>query len=431
MAVMSSPYPCPHGKCIFCPGGTDFGTPQSYTGKEPAARRAGRNDYDPFNQVKDRINQLEAIGHDVSSVDLIIMGGTFPCREPEYKEMFVRRCFDALNGKESENIREALDANEKSEHRCAAVAMETRPDRMKNEDAEDAMFLGATRFELGVQILDDGILRAVNRGHTVQDIIDATKACKDAGLSVCYHIMPGLPGSDPEKDLECFKRVFSDPDFRPDSLKFYTTLVIGGTGLYEMWKNGEYEPYGTETAAKLLSEMKTVIPEYVKVNRIQRDIPVSEIEAGITKSNLRQIVSEHMAAEGKKCRCIRCREVGRTDIEPIDVSEAEPKITEYEASGATEYFVSYETEDFLIGFARLRIDGNLASVRELKVSGSPGNPEGWQKRGYAEKLMERAEKKASECGIGKMRVTCGPGTREFFRKLGYSLEFPYMTKTLS
>lgn len=431
VAVMSSPYPCPHGKCIFCPGGTDFGTPQSYTGKEPAARRAGRNDYDPFAQVTDRIGQLEAIGHDASSVDLIIMGGTFPCREPEYKETFLRRCFDALNGKDSGNIREALDLNENADYRCAAVAMETRPDRMKKEDAEDAMRLGATRFELGVQILDDGILRSVNRGHTVQDIVDATRVCKEAGLPVCYHIMPGLPGSDPEKDLKCFERVFSDPDFRPDSLKFYTTLVIGGTTLYEMWRKGEYEPYGTETAVKLLSEMKTTIPEYVRVQRIQRDIPVPEIAAGITKSNLRQLVSENMAAEGKKCRCIRCREVGHTGTAPRDVSETELKITEYEASGAKEFFIAYEAEDSLIGFVRLRADGSgVASVRELKVSGSQGDSEGWQNRGYAEKLMEQAEKKASENGAAKVRVTCGPGTREFFRNLGYSLEFPYMSKRI-
>jgi len=86
VAVMTSPHPCPHGKCIYCPGGVENGSPQSYTGKEPAARRALRNDFDPFMQVSDRITQLEAIGHKTDKIDLIIMGGTFTSRDPEYQE---------------------------------------------------------------------------------------------------------------------------------------------------------------------------------------------------------------------------------------------------------------------------------------------------------------------------------------------------------
>lgn len=312
VAVMASPHPCPHGKCTFCPGGVENGSPQSYTGKEPAARRAGRNLYDPYMQVTDRIRQMEAIGHDVSKIDLIVMGGTFTCRDPEYKEWFVKRCFDAMNGSDSPDLASAQDLNETADRRCAAMAVETRPDSFSLGEAEDAMRLGATRVEIGVQILDDAILGAVNRGHTVQDIVDSTRVCKEAGISVGYHIMPGLPGSDPEKDMECFRRIFSDPAFRPDSFKFYTTLVIPGTRLYDMWKEGEYEPYGTEEAVELLAEMKSIVPEYVRIQRIQRDIPVPEIAAGILKSNLRQLVHQRMAEQGRKCRCLRCREAGHT-----------------------------------------------------------------------------------------------------------------------
>lgn len=434
VAVMTSPHPCPHGKCIFCPGGVDNNSPQSYTGKEPAARRAGRNEYDPYRQVKDRIDQLTVIGHDTSKIDLIIMGGTFTCRDQEYKEWFVRRCFDAMNGIDSEDLLSAQDMNEDSEHHCVALAVEVRPDSFNAEEVKDAMRLGATRVELGVQILDDDILAAVNRGHTIDHIIGSTRACKEAGIPVCYHIMPGLPDSDPQKDMESFKRIFSDSDFRPDAFKFYTTLVIPKTQLYDMWDAGEYEPYDTEMAVKLLSEMKSIVPEYVRIQRIQRDIPVPEIAAGIMKSNLRQLVQQRMADQGKKCRCLRCREVGHTGTKPKDPEDAELYVTKYEASGGTEHFISYQHEDSVICYLRLRTNGSNASIREIKVSGSIvpiSNIGTWHNRGYDAKLLKKAEDIARSVGAFNVKVTCGSGDRRFYRDLGYELERPYMVKNLS
>lgn len=434
VAVMASPHPCPHGKCIFCPGGVDNNSPQSYTGKEPAARRAGRNEYDPYRQVNDRIDQLTVIGHDTSKIDLIIMGGTFTCRDEEYKEWFVRRCFDAMNGIDSEDLRTAQDINEDSDHHCVALAVEVRPDSFTTEEIKDAMGLGATRVELGVQILDDDILSAVNRGHDINHIIESTRACKEAGIPVCYHIMPGLPGSNMEKDMDSFKRIFSDPDFRPDSFKFYTTLVIPKTQLYDMWVAGEYEPYDTEMATQLLSEMKSMVPEYVRIQRIQRDIPVPEIAAGVMKSNLRQLVQKHLAEQGKKCRCLRCREVGHTGTTPTDPEDAELKVIEYEASGATEHFISFEHQDSVIGFLRLRTHEGKASIREIKVSGSlssTSNAGTWHNRGYDAQLLKKAEEIARSLGAFNMKVTCGVGDRRLYRDLGYRLEHPYMVKDLS
>ncbi|MBR6911981.1 MAG: tRNA uridine(34) 5-carboxymethylaminomethyl modification radical SAM/GNAT enzyme Elp3, partial [Candidatus Methanomethylophilaceae archaeon] len=233
VAVMSSPFDCPHGKCAYCPGGVANNSPQSYTGKEPAARRAGRNDFDPYKQVSDRINQLTDIGHLTDKIDLIIMGGTFTCRDPEYQEWFVRRCFDAMNGVDSTTLGEAQALNEVSAHRCVGLTVETRPDVFDNDQIERSMRLGATRVELGVQILDDDILDKVDRGHRTDAVRDCTKRCKDHGLKICYHLMPGLPGSSPEHDLECFRKVFDEPDYRPDMLKFYPTLVVDGTKVLE------------------------------------------------------------------------------------------------------------------------------------------------------------------------------------------------------
>lgn len=66
VAVMTSPAPCPHGKCLPCPGGVEKNTPQSYVGLEPAAMRGRQHGYDAFKQVTARLRELESIGHDVS-----------------------------------------------------------------------------------------------------------------------------------------------------------------------------------------------------------------------------------------------------------------------------------------------------------------------------------------------------------------------------
>ncbi len=435
VAVMTSPYPCPHGKCMYCPGGVDNNSPQSYTGKEPAARRAERNEFDPYRQVTERMRQLEAIGHRTDKIDLIIMGGTFTSRDPEYQDMFVRRCFDAMNGRDAPDTATAQEWNETAEHRCVGLTVETRPDVFTDEQIERSMELGATRVELGVQILDDGILASVDRGHGVKEVIDGTKRCKDHGLKICYHIMPGLPGSSPEKDLECFGRVFSDPDFRPDMLKFYTTLVVAGTKLYDMWKAGDYEPYDVDTATALLADMKAMVPEYVRIQRIQRDIPAPQIAAGILRSNIRQLVQERLKETGRECRCIRCREVGHSDISLGDPSEIKMGDLVYEASGGREHFINLTYEDKLIGYARLRLDGSgIGTIRELKVFGKMAqigkDGEDWQHRGFGKELLAEAERTARENGCSEMRVTSGVGVRGYYRSQGYDLIRPYMVKRL-
>ena len=429
VAVMTSPHPCPHGKCSYCPGGTD--SPQSYTGKEPAARRASRNEYDPFLQVRDRIEQLEAIGHRTDKIDLIVMGGTFTSRDPEYQEWFVRRCFDAMNDSESRTIEEAKVMNETSEHRCIGLTVETRPDVFTKDQIDRAMRLGATRVELGVQILDDEILQAVERGHGTAEIIRATRESKDAGLKVCYHIMPGLPGSDPDKDMRSFKKMFDDPDYRPDMLKIYTTLVIEGTKLYDMWKAGGYTPYDVDTAVDLISNMKSIVPEYVRIQRIQRDIPAPQISAGILKSNVRELVADEMQRRGKECRCIRCREAGHRGISMDDPERMTIRTMEYEASGGKELFISMEYEDSIAGYVRLRISGSTASVRELKVFGkmAPIGAEGdWQHRGIGKELMDIAERTARENNADEIRITSGAGVRGYYRSMGYEEKEPYMVK---
>lgn len=444
VAVMTSPHPCPHGKCIPCPGGPPYSA-QSYTGKEPASLRAVRNKFDPYLQTKERIKQLKAIGHSVDKIDLIIMGGTFPARDFYYQEWFVKRCYDAMNGMEARALEKAKKINEKAMHRCIGLTIETRPDWCRLHHVERMLNFGATRVELGVQILDDEVLYEMGRGHTVVDTIEATKILKDAGFKVCYHIMPGLPGSNYEKDVECFRKIFMDERFMPDMLKIYPTLVVKPSMLYEKWKKGEYTPLKEEEAVEIISEMKKYVPEWVRIQRIERDIPSYLIEEGIKKSNLREMVQENMKKKGWECRCIRCREIGHRWWKEGKKGEGELMRRDYLASGGREIFLSIEDRenDVIIAYCRLRIpfkhwveDENVAIVRELKVHGpmveiGKRDAAKWQHKGYGKILMKKAEEIAIKFRKEKMFVLSGVGAKEYYRKIGYRDYGVYMAKDLA
>ncbi|MDH5595327.1 MAG: tRNA uridine(34) 5-carboxymethylaminomethyl modification radical SAM/GNAT enzyme Elp3, partial [Candidatus Bathyarchaeota archaeon] len=273
VAVMTKPWPCPKAvPCAYCPGGPPYGAPQSYTGYEPAAMRGMQNEFDPYRQVSHRIGQLEAIGHVVDKVELIVMGGTFPSMPVDYQERFVQRCLDAVIGKNSGSLDEAKKLGETSRVRNVGVTVETRPDWAREADVDHLLSMGVTRVELGVQNVFDDVYELVDRGHCVEDVVEATRVLKDSGLKVVYHVMPGLPGSSFERDLEGFREIFTNPDFKPDMIKIYPCLVLKGTRVYDWWKSGEYEPYSTDEAAELVFEVKKLVPSWVRVMRVQRDI---------------------------------------------------------------------------------------------------------------------------------------------------------------
>jgi elongator complex protein 3 len=439
VAVMTKPAPCPHGRCTYCPGGVDMGTPQSYTGREPAAMRAIQHNFDPYRQTVARLEQLKAIGHSVDKVDVIVMGGTFTTFDSRYRTWFVRRCLDGMNGKDSRTLEDAQSLNEKASSRCIGLTIETRPDCFGEKEVDHSMSLGATRVELGVQTTDDEILKGVERGHGSDETKRATRLSKDRGLKVCYHLMPGLPGSTMEKDLRTFKEIFTDEDYKPDMIKVYPTLVVEGTKLYDVWESGAYEPYREEEVVNLLVEMKKRIPRWVRIQRIQRDIPAPLIVDGVKKGDVRLLAQKQLRESNEKCNCIRCREIGRIDntVQARD-ARVEMKRTEYRASGGTEIFLSFDEEETngLVAYSRLRISNGVARLRELKVFGevvpieedSGGR---WQHRGLGKGLLEECERIVQEeMGINKLSVTSGVGARGYYRKIGYALEKPYMTKNL-
>ena len=432
VAVMTSPFPCPHGRCLPCPGEPPH-SPQSYTGHEPASLRAKRNNYDPYLQVKERLWQLSYIGHATDKIDLIVMGGTFPARNFLYQEWFIKRCYDAMNSREASSLEEAKKLNEKAKNRCVGLTIETRPDWCRLQQVEKMLELGATRVELGVQIIDDKVLYEINRGHNVKDIIDATRILKDAGFKVCYHIMPGLPYSDRENDIECFKKIFIDERFRPDMLKIYPTLVVKSSKLYEKWKKGEYKAIDEEEAIEIISEMKRWVPEWVRIQRVERDIPSYLIEDGIKKSNLREMVKRRMDELGIKCRCIRCREVRDRKVYDVELIRRD-----YIASSGREIFLSIENKekDLIVAYCRLRINKDFAIIRELKVHGSMveiGKMHGdkWQHKGYGRILLKKAEELSEKFKKDKIFVLSGVGAKEYYRKMGYVDEGFYMSKELA
>ncbi len=447
VAVMSSPARCPHGKCVPCPGGVEFNTPQSYTGLEPAAQRGAQYGYDPYKQVIARLSELESIGHTVDKVEIIVMGGTFIARDEEYKYKFMLGIFNALNtykskAKLEKDLEKAKRKNEKAKVRCIGITFETRPDYAKEEHIIEMLRYGGTRVEIGVQSIYNDVLEIINRGHTVEDSIEATRLLKDSAFKVCYHIMPGLPGSDFKRDLKMFKEIFSNEDFKPDYLKIYPTLVIKGTKLYEMYERGEYKPYTTEEVVELIAKAKRYFPEWVRVQRVQRDIPV-HAAIGLDKGNIRQLVHQKLKELGYSCRCIRCREVGHKGVPPSEYEKAELVIRKYKASKGLEYFISFEIPDYdaIVGFIRLRFPykpfikaiEDCALIRELHVYGKAipigKRDNAFQHRGFGERLLKEAEEIAKE-KYDKIAVISGIGVREYYRKFGYRKKFEYMVKRL-
>lgn len=418
VAVMSAPMVCPHGRCVMCPKGEN--APQSYTGFEPASMRARRNEYDPYMQVHGRLKQYYDTGKRPEKVELIVMGGTFPSFPLDYQKSFVNSCLSAMNRypkikpKKQCPLADVQKANESAKIRCVGMTFETRPDWCGKKEVEHILSFGGTRVELGVQTVHDKVLKKIKRMHSVNDSIKATEILKNNGFKVCYHMMLGLPGSDPEKDFESFRIIFENPDFRPDMLKIYPTVVCKGTEIYDWWKAGDYKPYSLKQTTELVKKIKQIVPRHVRIMRIQRDVPATQIVAGIKKTNLREMVKT-------ECQCIRCRQ-------PKDQVPENPKILvmEYEASGGREYFISCEEKNILFGFCRLRI-GEKNFVRELHVYG-PSVPIGEhgevQHRGIGRQLLQKAE----ETSDGKLHVISGIGAREYYRKLGYKREGYYMVK---
>nr|XP_061806795.1 elongator complex protein 3 [Nerophis lumbriciformis] len=457
VAVMCKPHRCPHisftgNICVYCPGGPDSDfeySTQSYTGYEPTSMRAIRARYDPFLQTRHRVEQLKQLGHSVDKVEFIVMGGTFMALSEDYRDYFIRNLHDALSGHTSNNVAEAVRYSERSNTKCVGITIETRPDYCLKRHLSDMLGYGCTRLEIGVQSVYEDVARDTNRGHTVRAVCESFHLAKDAGFKVVAHMMPDLPNVGIERDVEQFIEFFENPAFRPDGLKLYPTLVIRGTGLYELWKTGRYKSYTPSTLVDLVARILALVPPWTRVYRVQRDIPMPLVSSGVEHGNLRELALARMKDMGTECRDVRTREVGIQEIHhKVRPYQVELVRRDYVANGSWETFLSYEDpeQDILIGLLRLRrcspqsfrpeLKGGVSIVRELHVYGSvvpvsSRDPSKFQHQGFGMMLMEEAERMAAEeHGSDKLAVISGVGTRNYYRKMGYELEGPYMVKHL-
>ena len=482
VAVMTMPSNCPpQAKCIFCPGGinSQFGdTPKSYTGNEPASMRARRNFYDSYLQVFNRLEHYILLNQDISKCEVIVMGGTFTSFAKSYQEEFVKYIFKAMNDfsdlffnkgeldydkfskffeldmefKDAERIKKIIKKisklkgkcelknehlrNEKSNCRIIGLTLETRPDCVDLNIGNFMLELGATRIELGIQSMDDNVLEFVKRGHGTKESKDAIRLLRDLGFKLNLHYMIFY---NTKKEIEDMKKLFSDENYRPDMLKVYPCMIFPGTELYDLYKKGEYKEVTTKQAAEIISEFKRSVERYCRIMRVQRDIPPKFSSGGVDRSNLRQYVEELCKKKEVKCKCIRCREIGRSD----KIIDDNVYVDEFNANNGKEFFISIG-KDPLVGFVRMRfpsqclrkeITKDSAIIRELHVYSSAlkvgSKGEGYQHKGYGKILMDKTEEICKEFGKKKLLVISGVGVKDYYiSKLGYEKDGIYVSKKL-
>jgi len=440
VTVLTKPFPCP-GQCIFCPDYEEM--PVSYLPDEPGAMRALFHKYDPFTQVESRIKALYEIGHPTDKIELLILGGSWTAYDKEYQNWFIKRCFEAMNGIESDTLEEAHQINETATHKNVGLVLETRPDMITPRELTRMRKYGVTKLQLGIQSLDDHILKLNSRGHTVERARKGVALLRSAGYKIVLHWMPNLLGATPESDREDFSRLWTN--FCPDEIKIYPTQLLKDTGLFDIWRKGKFTPYTTEQLISLIADIKMTIPRYCRVNRIIRDIPSQNVVDGNKRTSLRQDIQEELTRRGKSCSCIRCREVGR---QKITAKTLEINDLEYVSNGCEEHFLSYDTEnDHLAGFLRLSLPGpaaldpkiddlvGAALIREVHIYGQslqvgqePGGAA--QHSGLGTALLKEAERIAAEKGFNKIAVISAVGTRLYYLDRGYSRGELYLLKDM-
>ena len=451
VTVLTAPAGCP-GECIFCPD--DWRMPKSYLFDEPGCQRAERDGFDPYAQTLGRIQSFENIGHDADKVELLVLGGTWSAYGRDYREWFIRRCFDAMNAAgdpdytDAATLEEAQRINVTARHRNVGLVVETRPDWITPDEIRHLRRLGVTKVQIGVQSLDDEILALNKRGHDVQAVRDALGLLRTAGFKLHLHWMPNLFGATPEKDRADFARFFDDPAIRPDEFKIYPCSLIADTELYDRWLAGAYHPYTQEELVALLADVKPTIPPYTRVNRLFRDIPAHHIQAGVTMSNLREVVHEELRRRGTRCGCIRCREIKRRQVSP---DELVLSVYSYDTDLTQEHFLEFRTgpqsqePGLIAGFLRLSLPlqprvgsrafldeiADSAMIREVHVYGPAlaigrAGVDAAQHVGLGTRLLAEARRISREAGFRRISVIAATGTQGYYGARGFERGELYM-----
>ncbi|MEM8860390.1 MAG: tRNA uridine(34) 5-carboxymethylaminomethyl modification radical SAM/GNAT enzyme Elp3 [Chloroflexota bacterium] len=446
VTVLTKPYPCP-GKCIFCP--TDVRMPKSYLHDEPGAQRAERYSFDPYDQTAGRIAALEKIGHPTQKIELLILGGTWSSYPRNYQEWFIKRCFDGMNGTDSDALEDAQLLNETSNHRNVGLVVETRQDHISIDELRWMRYLGVTKVQVGIQSMDEHVLAINKRGHDTQATRDAFKLLRAGGFKIHGHWMPNLLGATPESDIADYDSLWNDPAVRPDELKIYPCMLVENAELYAYWQRGEYKPYSEEEVTDILVHCITQTPVYARLTRVIRDIPTNNVVEGFTKANLRQLAEEKAKKMGQRATDIRGREIRR---ETVSIENLQLLTQTYETMGTTEHFLSFETKEDnskrrIAGFLRLSFPNadetaivdeleDCAMIREVHVYGpaldldKSGQGEA-QHIGLGTKLVNKAIEMAKAAGYANIAVISAIGTRKYYKKHGFQNTGLYMTRPVA
>ena len=440
--------------------------PRSYIHNEPAVLRANRDEFDPILQIYDRTDALTNCGHNVDKIEILVLGGTWDSYPMKYQESFIRDIYYSINTLNKRNnipkldIKKEITLAESSEKRIIGLTLETRPDYINLRQIRRLRRFNVTRLQIGVQHIDDEILKIIDRGCYLKDTIKGNNLWKNNGGKIDWHLMPDLPGSSKDKDIKMFEEIFGvnsieevsknyykydlkRPELQPDQLKIYPCEVVDYTKIKEWYENGNYKPYGEneKDLIEVITFIKQNVYPWIRINRIVRDIPSMNILGGNKNVNLHQKLLDRKEILSDD---IRCREVRRNTK---NIEKAELVVRQYNGVNSTEYFISYESPDkrILYGFLRLRINDNNENliynelkdcgfIRELHVYGQivghstkKGNV---QHMGFGKKMMKVAEDITKARGINKVAVISGVGVRGYYSSQGYKLVKDYMIKEL-
>ena len=450
ISILTSPYPtwidengeknkqnfsCKHN-CYFCPNEIDPVTrkmvmPRSYLSREPACLRASRNEFDPIKQIYDRLNTLEKMGHPLDKLEIIVLGGTVLEYPREYLTYFTRQIFyicnvyPFINSRKMLSLEEEQNINMTADIRIIGYTLETRPDGIDYESIYYLRSLGVTRMQIGIQHTNNELLKIVNRGHTVEDSIKALKLLKDSGIKIICHLMPDLPYVTKEQDIEMFNRVLNDPDLIFDEGKIYPMVATDYTIVKKWADEGKYVSNADRDPNYLRDVighyMKNVKP-WVRIPRIIRDIPNDYIHYGNKEGHLREVIDKNFKSQEIRGREIRSNKLTEQPVLVVD---------SFLSSGATEYFIRFETKDrkYILGFCRLRLNNKWnpllselnksAIVRELHVYGNKtvvgSKTKGVQHLGLGKKLIKKAELISLLNGYTHICITSGIGVREYYK----------------
>ena len=443
--------------------------PRSYLSAEPAVLRANRNDFDAHKQFNDRADALSMCGHPVDKIEIIILGGTWDHYPKEYRYEFMRDIYHAANiysdniNVDKYDLNDEILINETANNRIIGITIETRPDCINMKSIKSYRELNVTRIQIGVQHIDDTILKNINRNCYTKDTIKSTNLLKQNGYKVDWHLMPDLPTSSYEKDLQMINDLFhvknkydvndnhtiyelSLPELQADQLKIYPCTTVDWTDIKKWYEEGYYLPYSEDESVliQLIVHIKKSVFPWQRLNRIIRDIPNLYILGGNSNINLRQKVLKQMKDDNLICKCIRCAEVKDRNF---NINQAELFIDQYNGHNSIEYFISFRSpcRNILYGFIRLRINHNnnglvydslkdSSMVRELHVYGKlihhSEKSDGVQHKGLGKKLLQKAEEITLQHNIYNIAIISGVGVREYYLKNGYILKDNYMMKEL-